>query len=367
MQLAVCNNYEKILLSGSALLDVRAPVEFEQGAFPTAANLPLLNDDERHQVGICYKEHGQQKAVEFGHQLLSGQLKQQRVDRWLQFARQHSETYLYCFRGGLRSKISQQWLHEAGIDMTRVHGGFKALRRFLIKQIENAPAQFEFILVGGLTGCRKTELIQTLPNGVDLEGAAYHRGSSFGGHALPQNSQINFENRISIDLLAAQKANQQILTVEDEGRFIGSVDIPKNLFVEMRKAPLVIVEQSLERRLQQLLREYVIDMLQEFTDLYSDEDNAFDQFSSYLLDSLFRIQKRLGRYRWADLHNSLQHSLQIQKSTGNTDQHLQWLTPLLTQYYDPMYTSQICKRKETVVFRGNFEACKQFLMHYASN
>ena len=222
MQLAVCNDYEKILLSGSALLDVRAPVEFEQGAFPTAANLPLLENDERHKVGICYQQHGQQKAVEFGHQLLSGQLKQQRIERWLKFAQQHGETYLYCFRGGLRSKISQQWLHEAGIDITRVSGGYKALRQFLIAQLENATTQFDFVLVGGLTGCRKTELIRHVCNGIDLEGAAHHRGSSFGAHAKPQNSQINFENRVAIDLLKAHLGKNVFWDIDtaDETAFI---------------------------------------------------------------------------------------------------------------------------------------------------
>ena len=35
------------------LIDVRAPVEFAQGALPGAVNLPLMIDDERHQVGIA--------------------------------------------------------------------------------------------------------------------------------------------------------------------------------------------------------------------------------------------------------------------------------------------------------------------------
>ena len=41
MQLAECQDYENILLNSSGLLDVRAPIEFDQGAFPNARNFPL--------------------------------------------------------------------------------------------------------------------------------------------------------------------------------------------------------------------------------------------------------------------------------------------------------------------------------------
>lgn len=48
-------DYRAILLAGTPLIDVRAPVEFQQGAMPGAINLPLMNDDERAAVGTCYK------------------------------------------------------------------------------------------------------------------------------------------------------------------------------------------------------------------------------------------------------------------------------------------------------------------------
>ena len=361
MSLSESQNYENILLNSSALLDVRAPIEFAQGAFPAAANLPLLNDEERHRVGICYKQQGKEQAIDIGHRLVSGTIRQKRVESWVQFTRRHHDVYLYCFRGGLRSRISQQWLHEAGVDIMRVRGGYKAMRQFLIRELDNAPDQFCFSLIGGLTGCRKTELIQELDNGIDLEAAAYHRGSSFGAHALPQNSQINFENQLSIDLLRARKKNRRRLTLEDEGRFIGSVDIPKRLFARMRISPLVIVERSIDERLQQLLQEYVINMQQEFLDLHHDHATAFSAFSDYLSGSLLRIQKRLGIQHWTVLKNNLQDALQIQQRQDDPYAHLSWLEPLVTHYYDPMYTSQIEKRKEHIVFRGDYNECREFL------
>ena len=260
MQHPQSSEYEKILLSNHGLLDVRAPIEFNRGAFPSAVNLPLLNDDERHRVGICYKHNGQDQAIQLGHKIVGGDTKQQRIEDWITFTKQHNNTYLYCFRGGLRSKISQQWLYDAGIEIPRVTGGYKALRHFLVEQLERTDNQFDFTLLGGLTGCKKTQLIKQISNGIDLEGAANHRGSSFGAHAIAPSSQVSFENQLSIDLLHASRCGYSSITLEDESRFIGSVDIPKNIYAKMRLSPLVIVEASVEERLKQLLKEYVIDM-----------------------------------------------------------------------------------------------------------
>ena len=361
MQLNTCNNYTDIFLSNSDLLDVRAPIEFEQGAFPKAANLPLLNNDERARIGICYKNQGQEKAIELGHKIVSGNIRQQRLDQWIDYAKKHQNSYLYCLRGGLRSKITQQWLAEAGIEIPRIQGGYKALRHFLIKQLENVDKNFNFSLIGGLTGCRKTELVQNLKHGIDLEGAAYHRGSSFGAHALPQSSQINFENSIAIDFLKANKQNFQHIAFEDEGRFIGSVDIPKNIFTKMRNSPLVVIERPLEERLQQLLIEYVINMEAEFSEIFQDEEIAFQKFSEYLLESLLRIRKRLGLQKWEILYTNMQSALKTYKASRDLSVHQSWLEPLLVEYYDPMYKSQLDNRKEHIAFRGDYKECKQFL------
>jgi tRNA 2-selenouridine synthase len=53
------SNYRQLLLNNTPMIDVRAPVEFITGALPSAVNLPLMIDEERHQVGIRYKNNGQ--------------------------------------------------------------------------------------------------------------------------------------------------------------------------------------------------------------------------------------------------------------------------------------------------------------------
>src|SRR3546814_1312522 len=74
-------DYRELFLRDVPMLDTRAPVEFGKGAFPGAINLPLMDDAERQQVGLCYKQQGQDAAIALGHQLVSGQVKARRVAR----------------------------------------------------------------------------------------------------------------------------------------------------------------------------------------------------------------------------------------------------------------------------------------------
>jgi len=60
-----------------------------------------------------------------------------RIQAWAEFARAHPQAVPYCFRGGLRSQIVQQWLKdEAGIDYPRVGGGYKAMRSFFNRNFD---------------------------------------------------------------------------------------------------------------------------------------------------------------------------------------------------------------------------------------
>src|SRR5690606_38752546 len=146
-----------------------------------------------------YKQLGQDAAIELGHRLVSGETKARRVAAWAEFAQNNPSGYLYCFRGGLRSQISQQWLEElTGVRYPRVIGGYKAMRAFLLGALQSAITECRFVVLGGLTGTGKTDVLRQLDNSIDLEAHAHHRGSSFGRHANAQPSQIDFENRLAI-------------------------------------------------------------------------------------------------------------------------------------------------------------------------
>ena len=352
--------YTGLFVHDIPLIDVRAPVEFNRGAFPMAENLPLLEDDEREAVGICYKQQGKQDAISKGHDLVHGEARTARVSAWVEFANRHPHGALYCFRGGLRSQIAQQWMHEAGADFPVVAGGYKALRTFLLGTLETVPAQCTLTLVGGKTGCGKTALVGRLERAIDLEAFAYHRGSSFGCHAKGQPSQIDFENRLAIALLKLRHQDIQDIVLEDESRTIGRTGLPKSLFEKMRRSPIVVIEEPFEARLQRLLDEYVLGMQAEFRAI-EDGGDGFEALSAYLLDSLERIQKRLGPARYPGIRASLQRALAWQAKTGEVEKHFEWLTGVLNHYYDPMYEDQLRQRKDLICFRGDHAACEEYL------
>lgn len=169
----------RLISEARPLIDVRAPVEFAQGALPGAVNLPLMVDEERRQVGIAYKQQGLSVAIALGEQLVSGDIKQSRIAAWQAYLTERPDAVIYCFRGGLRSQIAQQWLNAAGIVRPRIAGGWKAMRQALCQRVD-AAAEQPMLVVARLTGCAKTTLINRLDNGVDLEAYANHKGSAFG-------------------------------------------------------------------------------------------------------------------------------------------------------------------------------------------
>lgn len=356
------SDYAGLFLSDIPMIDTRAPVEFAKGAFPGAVNLPLMTDTERERVGTCYKQQGQEAAIELGHELVAGESKAERVAAWLDFARQHPEGYLYCFRGGLRSQICQQWLAESGCDYPRVSGGYKAMRRFLIENVEQVCQERKFILLGGRTGAAKTELLNQLSNSVDLEGLAHHRGSSFGRRVGGQPAQINFENSLSIDLLRRhQLPSSQPLLLEDEGHFIGRCTLPLPLKEVMDQASIVVVEVALEERVEHSFKNYILDNLNDWG-ARQDETTAFDNFAQDLRDALDRVRRRLGGARHTELSAILERAL-IAHQAGDENLHRDWIRPLLRDYYDPMYDYQLQQKSERIVFRGDPEEVESFLHH----
>ena len=351
----------RLFLDDVPLLDVRAPVEFAQGAFPAARNHPLVDNRERHEIGLRYKELGQDAAVEHGHELVRGPLKEARVRAWQAFAERHPDGVLYCFRGGMRSQISQRWLYErTGIPYPRVRGGYKALRRFLIDELEQSAAAIELLVLGGRTGVGKTRILKPLAGFVDLEALAHHRGSAFGRYADPQPSQIDFENRLSIALLKARTAGRSPVVVEDESKNIGSRHIPASLYERLHRAPLLILEAPIEQRVENTLQEYVDQALDEYRSRFGQE-RGFELWREYLFDSLARIRKRLGDVRYQVLLKSMSDAVDHQRYSGDTDAHREWISALLTGYYDPMYDYQIKRNQYRVIVSGGESAILDFL------
>ena len=352
-----------LFLEDVPLLDVRAPVEFADGAFPHAVNAPLIDDAERHEIGKTYKDPGQDAAIELGLELVSGDRKAERIAAWRAFAQRHPDGVLYCFRGGLRSKTAQQWLAETGTTLPRVKGGYKALRRFLIDQLAENARIMRPVVIGGRTGVGKTRFIQTLRPHIDLEGLAWHRGSAFGRHATPQPPQITFENALSIALLKLVHRGNPWFAAEDESRNIGARHIPITFFEHFARAPVVVLEADLEERIDITLQEYVHDALAEYIE-FSGADDGFQQWADYLRDSLDRIRRRLGGANHQRITKLLNSALDRHERTGDTSQHRTWIAALLNDYYDAMYNYQLEKKADRIRFQGRRDEVKEYLLQH---
>ncbi|MCW2254674.1 tRNA 2-selenouridine synthase [Providencia alcalifaciens] len=351
-------NIRQILSEATPLIDVRAPIEFTQGSMPAAYNIPLMNDDERTAVGICYKQQGSQKAVELGHQLVDGDIREERLASWREACAHFPQGYICCARGGMRSHIVQKWLHEVGIDYPLIVGGYKALRQTAIESTKEL-VQRPMILIGGCTGSGKTTMVRELSDGIDLEGIAHHRGSSFGSTLQAQPSQATFENYLAVEILKKEQQHTRWV-LEDEGRAIGSNGIPDPLRAKMAQASLVVVEDPFERRLERLQEEYFDRMTHDFLTVYG-EQQGWQRYSEYLHHGLSAIRRRLGSQRATELAELLNIALAIQKSSGSTDAHFTWLCPLLNEYYDPMYNYQLAQKQDRVIYRGSYEEVMQWL------
>ncbi len=364
MELPQVDDYSALFLDEVPMIDLRAPQEFELGRFQHATNLPLMSDEERTLVGTCYKEQGQQQAIALGHTLVTGEVKQQRLKQWLRFVEENPQGVLYCFRGGLRSQITQRWIYEeSGIVYPRVHGGYKTLRRYLIDELAHSIAQMRPTILSGRTGTGKTLLLKKINNSIDLEGVYHHRGSAFGRHATPQPSQIDVENRLSVELLkkctaAAEKSPP--LLFEDEGSNIGSRNLPHALIGRMDAAPIVVLEIPLEQRVGIVFDEYITEALLEYQQLLG-EEHGFAAWSENLRQALGRVKRRLGGDRYSLLDMVMADAIKAQQQRGETSTHREWIQRLLNDYYDPMYDYQLQKKAERITFRGDDKAIIEYL------
>lgn len=359
-------DFLELFLNDVPMIDLRAPVEFDQGSFANAKSLPLMSDDEREAVGTCYNEEGQEAAIVLGHQLVTGDIKQARLDAWKTFIEANPNGALYCFRGGLRSQTTQQWINEScGIDYPRVEGGYKALRRFLIDETERLIESMNIVVLSGRSGTGKTRIIHQIPHSLDLEGLANHRGSAFGNTTTPQPTQINFENNLAVVLLKAEAAGYKTIVVEDESRNVGSLHVPFTLHDKMTLSPMVNLTVSDEDRIAITVQEYAKDIHLDYVAQFG-ETEGLEKLQVHLLDSLSKLRKRLGGERYQRMQDTMNDSIKLLADKTDYDGFASVFGELLLDYYDPMYDYQMSSKTERIVFNGSREEVLTHLLSDAS-
>jgi tRNA 2-selenouridine synthase len=245
---------DDFLHTPSVMLDVRSPGEYAQGHIPGAISFPLFSDEERAQVGICYKQQGRDAAVELGFAIAGpkfagfiAQAKELAPDR---------QVRVYCWRGGMRSGGVGWVLQMGGFDVSLLIGGYKTYRRWALDNFEQARP---ILILGGMTGTGKTEVLHALAEAgeqvLDLEALASHRGSSYGSLGLPaQPSNEHFENRVACHW--SQFDPTRPVWIEAESKRIGICRIPEALFAQMERSPIVEIVRSRDERLDLLVRVY---------------------------------------------------------------------------------------------------------------
>lgn len=299
------------------LVDVRSPSEYHHGHIPGSLNIPLFDDPERARVGITYKNEGNYSALLEGFDVVGPKMSS--LLRKAKEIAQKNELVLHCWRGGMRSS-SMAWLFEtAGLDCKIIQGGYKAFRTSQ-KAFFRQP--FHFIILGGLTGSGKSEILRALQGKgqqvIDLEKLANHKGSAFGGLGLgTQPSTEQFENNLYQEIRLIDR--NKPVWIEDESKTIGSVHIPDEIYQQMREARIIRVEVPENERVKRLIAEYSMFPAEE------------------LLDSLERIRKRFGN-----------QNIQPAKDAILT-RDFEKAVHLILEYYDRTYLYGLSKRNPSMI------------------
>ena len=303
------------------LIDVRSPAEYAQGHAPAAASVPLFSDAERAEIGTVYKQQSPAKAVRLGLKYAGMRMADLVAEVDALAKRDPSPLEVYCWRGGQRSGSVAWLLRTAGYEVSRWDGGYKAYRG---RVLESWAADRPYVVLAGLTGSGKTEVLRALHElggpVLDLEGLAHHKGSAFGQIGeLPQPTNEQFENDGAVRL--AELEGEARIWIEDESRSIGRIWLQQSFFARKKSAPVVLLERSLDERIDRLVA-------------------AYGQASrAELSETFMRIAKRLGDQ---NARSAVDHVQQ-----GN----LADAARIALHYYDRTYAESVAARTETITAR----------------
>ncbi len=242
---------EALVLPKALFIDARTPKEYAEDHILGAVNVPLLDDQERHEIGIIYKQYSREKAIEKGMELFPA-----KIPSIYDAVREHREKTIivYCARGGMRSGIIASLLESIGFKVLQVEGGYKSFRNHILNELHHFNLKPRIICLYGLTCSGKTKLLEQLPNSLNLEELAQHRGSLYGGVGLKPNRQKKFENLL---LQRLRELNHyEYIFVEGESRKIGETEIPSFLFKAMKEGMNVLVNKDFELRVKECVAEY---------------------------------------------------------------------------------------------------------------
>lgn len=300
------------LAAYDAIIDVRSPAEFAEDHIPGAINCPVLDNEQRIQVGTLYKQVSPFEAKKIGAALVSENIAKHLKASFLDRPKSW-KPLIYCWRGGDRSGSMTTVFKAIGWPAGQLDGGYKAWRGHVIARLAELPPQFRFIVVCGATGNAKTRILQAIgglgEQVLDLETLACHKGSVLGVLPdQPQPSQKAFETAL-LQALSGFDPTRPVY-VEAESRKIGNLHVPETLIERIRHGECVTVEATLAARVAFLLKDYDYFLSQ-------------PEFLGQRLDVLRSLQSRETLNRWQQLITGADWPTLVRE--------------LLELHYDPLY------------------------------
>jgi tRNA 2-selenouridine synthase len=294
------------------IIDVRSPAEFAEDHIPGSINCPVLDNEQRIEVGTLYKQVSPFEAKKIGAAYVAENIARHLREKFLDRPKTW-RPLIVCWRGGQRSGSMTFIFRRVGWDAQQLENGYKIYRKMVVDSLAELPRQLKLKVICGATGSGKSRILQALgrlgEQVLDLEELACHKGSVLG--VLPdsaQPSQKMFDSKLLVALHGFDLTRP--VFVEAESRKIGSIHLPDALIETMRCADCMNIEAAFSARVEFLLRDY---------DYFL---SAPDWLSSRL-EALRNLQSRETIERW---HNYVSH--------------VQWrelVSELLELHYDPLY------------------------------
>ena len=308
---------------GYIFIDTRSPAEFMLDHLPNAINIPLFSNEERAVVGTLYKQVSRDKAIEQGIEYFSDKLP-----ALLKLFEPYKtkKLVIYCWRGGMRSKVVASFLDSIGYQTVQLQGGYKTYREHVRNRLAALELPKTIFVVWGYTCTGKTALLAAFNHFIDLEGLAQHRSSVFGALGMQPRSQKMFENLLLQRLEGLQNADY--LLFEGESRRIGDVLIPDKIWSTMRQGIAIHIVRNIDERVEACVQEYFISTEQSLT--------------------IAKIALTLK----SKLSNEDQRNIQI---AIVSEEYKKAAKILLEKYYDPLYAHAIKEYNFATVITNNIK------------
>ncbi|WP_408011540.1 tRNA 2-selenouridine(34) synthase MnmH [Pseudalkalibacillus sp. A8] len=315
---------ESINLSDFHIIDVRSPKEFEEFHIESATNVPIFTNEEREQVGTTYKQIGKDDAKMLGLSIVSPKLVQM-VETLKDQEKIHNKPFLiYCARGGMRSNSFATVMKLIGLDCCQLMGGIRSYRQSIMSGLERLSKMAKpFIVLEGLTGSRKTDILEVLQEEgypvINLEELAGHRGSIFGKIGNEGQSQKQFERDMFKRLQEIEQAAYYI--IESESKRIGRVVVPEWILKGKETGKRIHINYPFERRVQSICETYQ-------PGLYHDE----------IGEALHHLKKRIKPEVY-----------EIMLQSYHAENYENVVRLLLQSYYDPKYNYAADRYRSPVI------------------